>query len=159
MPPRSFRLLLRLEKRSSAIVKCRMMKGEIWGSQGALKKMRSSGRPTIDIACPSTFLSTAPHLAISPPDAPRRKVSLQGVRDHDDSLARLKYLTFAVCSCFFSCSRRISSPPFLPKQQPNAAAAPLSQVDLSRQAQLPRPWWRFWQHHDIGRRVQASKRR
>ena len=79
---------------------------------------------SIDIACPSTFLSTAPHLAISPPDAPRRKVSLQGVRDHDDSLARLKYLTFAVCSCFFSCSRRISSPPFLPKQQPNAAAAP-----------------------------------
>ena len=91
---------------------------------------------SIDIACPSTFLSTAPASATAP-DAPRRKVSLQGVRDHDDSLARLKYLTFAVCSCFFSCSRRISSPPFLPKQQPNAAAAPLSQVDLSRQAQLP----------------------
>ena len=158
MPLRSFRLLWRLERRSSAIVKCRTMKGEIRGNQGALKKTRSWGRPSTSLVHPPPL--DCPAAAISPPDAPRRKVTPQGVRDHDDSLVRLKYLTFATCSIvfFMFSQKQFSSIPS--KAAAKCRSCPLHSRGIfqGKRSSL-RPWWRFWQHHDIRRGVQASERR
>ena len=79
---------------------------DLRSSQGALKKMRSSGRPTIDIGLSINFpLRACPHHRNSPPDAPRQGVAMRACAIMTTASLELKYQLFrCYCSMFLFCS-------------------------------------------------------